>query len=101
MIKRLLISLALIAGIIGFGFSPASAQIYVRIGPPPPRHERMGRPPGPGYVWRGGYWRWWGGRYVWVNGGWIIGVGGCRNWIPGHWVQGYRGWYWVNGRWGC
>src|SRR6185437_16541313 len=45
----------------------ASAEIYVRIGPPPPRTEVV---PvlRPGYVWVPGYWNWNGRRYVWVRG---------------------------------
>jgi hypothetical protein len=37
---------------------PASAQIGVYIGTPPPplRYEQRGPIPGPGYVWIEGYW---------------------------------------------
>ena len=51
---------------------PASAQISVYIGHPPPRarYERRGPVPGPGYTWVGGYWSPRGGRYEWVPGRW-------------------------------
>ena len=94
--KRLLMALALVAGIAGMGFAPASAQISVRIGPPAPRHERMTRRPGPGYTWRAGYWNWYGGRWVWVSGAWITGRPGCV-WVPAHWARGY----WRAGHWRC
>jgi hypothetical protein len=53
---------------------PASAQISVYIGHPPPRarYERRVPVPGPGYAWVGGYWSPQGGRYEWVPGLGII-----------------------------
>lgn len=94
--KRLFLTLALIAGVAGFVFSPASAQIYVRVGPPAPRYERMGPRPGPGYTWRAGYWNWSGGRWIWIGGAWVGGHGGgC--WVPAHWGGGY----FHPGHWRC
>ena len=51
---------------------PASAQISVYIGHPPPRarYERRGPLPGPGYTWINGYWSPQGGQYEWVPGRW-------------------------------
>jgi hypothetical protein len=94
--KRLCLSLALIAGIAGFMFSsPTSAQIMVRIGPPAPRYERV-PPARRGYAWRAGYWNWQGGRYVWVGGMWVSGHrGNC--WVPAHWARGY----FSPGHWRC
>lgn len=95
--KRLLLTLALIAGAAGmFGISAASAQIYVRVGPPPPRREYIPPRPGPRYTWRAGYWDWQGGRWVWVGGVWITGRAGCI-WIPAHWRNGY----FRPGHWRC
>lgn len=98
--KRLFLTLALIAGIAGFAAAPSSAQIYVRVGPPAPRHEYMPPRPHPGYVWVGGHWGWSGGRYVWIGGYWQAGRRGCT-WVPGHWTRNWRGNYWVNGHWAC
>ncbi len=99
--KRLLLALALIAGIAGFGSSvPASAQIYVRVGPPAPRREYIPPRPRRGDVWVGGHWGWHGGRYAWVGGYWQPGRRGC-GWMPGHWAHTWRGNYWVNGHWRC
>jgi hypothetical protein len=73
-----------------------SAQIYVRVGPPPPRYEAPPPRPYRGAAWDPGHWRWAGGRYVWVGGHYVRGRG---HWAAGHWAQGPRGWYWVPGRW--
>jgi len=78
---------------------PAAAQVYVRIGPPPPVVERPGPVPRPGYVWIGGYHRWDGRRYVWVPGHYVAPPRHYHRWIPGHWAQGPRGYYWVEGHW--
>ena len=51
---------------------PASAQIGVYIGTPPPplRYEQRGPIPGPGYVWIEGYWAPDGHHYRWAAGHW-------------------------------
>jgi hypothetical protein len=95
-LKKLFLTLALIAGIAGFASSPASAQIYVRVGPPAPRYERQPSRPGPGYSWRAGYWGWQGGRWTWITGVWLGGHNGCT-WVPAHWSHGY----WRDGHWRC
>lgn len=93
--KRLLVLLALIAGSAGLFAAPASAQIYVRVGPPAPRYERV-PPARPGWYWRAGYWDWAGGRWVWVRGRWLASRSGCV-WIPAHWRNGY----FREGHWRC
>lgn len=97
--KRIFLTLALIAGIGGFGLSTASAQvgIYVHLGPPAPRYESVPPRPGPGYAWRPGYWGWAGGRWVWNGGIWVSGHGpSC--WVRPHYTP--RG-YWIPGHWRC
>jgi hypothetical protein len=37
---------------------------------PPPLREIPGAPPGPGYVWVGGHWRWMRSQHVWMSGHW-------------------------------
>ncbi|MGH7736747.1 MAG: YXWGXW repeat-containing protein [Candidatus Tyrphobacter sp.] len=95
--KRILFGLALIAGMAGFGFTPASAQVFVhvRLGPPAPRYERVPRPRR-GYIWRAGHYAWSGGRWVWIGGVWIGNRRGCV-WVPAHWARGY----WRDGHWRC
>ena len=77
----------------------ASTQIYVRIGPP--AHVVDVRPVRPGrhYVWRDGYHRWNGHRYVWTHGYWTVPPRAHAHWVPAHWVHNYHGWYLVRGHW--
>lgn len=75
----------------------ASAQVYVRIGPPAPRYERVPPPPYRDSAWDRGHYRWDGGRYVWMPGRYVRGQG---HWVGGHWSHGPRGHYWVEGHWG-
>lgn len=78
---------------------PPGTVVVIDRGPPPPRWERMAPPPGPGYVWVGGYWVWRAGDFVWISGLWMPHPPGHRYWMPGHWVHTRRGWYFVEGRW--
>jgi len=102
-VKRLFLALAFISGLsglTGLGLAPASAQIYVRVGPPPaPRREYEPPRPHPGYVWIGGHWAW-RGRWVWTGGYWSGRRRGC-GWVPGHWVRTWRGYSWRDGFWRC
>lgn len=77
--------------------APAFAQVYVHVGPPPPRREVI-PPPRPGYEWHGGYHRWDGHRYVWVPGEYVV-VHPGHHWVPGHWDYSPRGHFWVEGHW--
>jgi WXXGXW repeat (2 copies) len=77
---------------------PATAQVYVRVGPPAARVEVVPPRPGPGYVWRPGYWAW-RHRWVWVGGRYLRGPHPHAAWVPGHWAHRPRGWVWINGHW--
>ena len=79
----------------------AAAQVYVRVGPPPPRHEVMPPPPHehPGWVWHEGYHRWDGHAYAWVPGTYVAPPYEHARWIPGHWDNTPRGYMWVDGHW--
>ncbi|MGA8029572.1 MAG: hypothetical protein WB992_20715 [Bryobacteraceae bacterium] len=93
MIPTALLGLALAVG-------SANAQIYVRIGPPPPRREVVVARPGPGYIWVAGYHRWDGNAYVWVPGQWTLPPQPYyHRWVPGHWRRRSQGWFWVEGHW--
>jgi hypothetical protein len=78
--------------------APAEADVYVRIGPPAPRFERIPPPPhGPHrWVWVPGYWRWDGYRYFWFGGRYVRHGG---YWRSGYWVHRPRGWIWIDGGW--
>ena len=79
----------------------AVAQVYVRVGPPPPRHEVMPPPPHehPGWVWHEGYHRWDGHAYAWVPGTYVAPPYEHARWVPGHWDNTPRGYMWVDGHW--
>jgi WXXGXW repeat (2 copies) len=79
--------------------SPASAgQFYVHIGPPAPVVEV--RPAlRHGYVWRDGYYRWNGHRYIWTRGRYVRPPYPHAAWNDGRWERSQRGYYWVPGHW--
>ncbi len=93
------VAMVAVAAVLGSA-APALAQVLVPSAPPPPRREVVPRPPGPGMVWQGGFWRWNGVRYVWVPGHFARAPRPGVRWIPGHWVRRPRGWVWVAGHWG-
>ena len=88
-----------LAGAEGCLPHPPGSVIVVARRPPPPHREGMGPPPGPGYVWIGGYWTWRANTFVWVVGQWVPIPPGHRYWVAGHWVHARRGWYFVEGYW--
>jgi hypothetical protein len=77
----------------------ANAQVYVQIGPPRPPVERRIAPPGRGYVWTPGYYRWEGRGHVWVPGAWVLPPRPHAHWVPGHWQHRRGGWFFVEGHW--
>ncbi|MGC1380355.1 MAG: hypothetical protein WA814_04955 [Candidatus Baltobacteraceae bacterium] len=101
-IRSFLLACALGATTAGAAL-PAAAQVYggayVQFGPPAPIAETVPAPPGSGYYWTPGYWRWNGRRYVWVGGRYAYPPYGGAVWHPGHWVSGPYGWYWREGHW--
>ena len=92
-----IISTALLAAAITA--AAANAQVYVRIGPPPPRREIVVRRPGPRHIWVAGFYEWDGRAYSWVPGRWAIPPRHYHAWVPGHWRQTRRGYIWVDGHW--
>jgi hypothetical protein len=79
----------------------AQAQVVVRIGPPPPpRREVIIARPGPGYVWRAGYYRFDGRAYAWEPGVWVLPPRPeYHHWVPGHWRRTPEGHIWIEGHW--
>jgi len=75
----------------------ALAQIYVRVGPPPPRHEVVPIVQ-PGWAWIPGYWDWNGRHYVWVQGHRMHARHG-RHWIPDRWNEDHGRWRREHGHW--
>src|SRR5579875_303012 len=93
------VAIAAVAAVLGAAV-PAVAQYYAPSPPPPLRREIVPAPPGAGWVWRAGFWRWNGYRWVWVPGHYVRVPRPGLHWIPGHWVRRPRGWFWVAGHWG-
>ena len=77
----------------------ATAQVYVKVAPPPVRKEVISVRPGPRYVWVRGFYRWDGRRYVWVPGRWIVPPRSNVVWVDGRWVHHQGGWVWIDGHW--
>ncbi len=95
--KKLWLGMVLLGGL---SWESAHAQVYVRIGPPPPpRREMVPVQPGPRYVWVQGYHRWDGRAYVWTPGSWVLPPPRYGRWVPGHWRNTRRGYVWVEGHW--
>src|SRR5437899_653525 len=59
-----------------------SARVTVRVAPPAVLVESPVPPPGPGYVWTPGYYRWDGRAYVWVPGMWVVAPWPEARWEP-------------------
>ncbi|WP_123688834.1 YXWGXW repeat-containing protein [Allostella humosa] len=76
-------------------------QDDARRGPPPPRRERMGRPPGPRdqYVWRKGYYVRDGGQYAWRPGEFVQKPRPRAVWVGDRWVRRGGEWTYIEGRW--
>ncbi|MCC7276165.1 MAG: YXWGXW repeat-containing protein [Alphaproteobacteria bacterium] len=77
-------------------------DVIIRRGPPPPRHERMGRrPDGPRghWTWRRGHYNWDGARYVWVPGSYVERPRPRAVWVADRWVRRGGNWVFIEGHW--
>lgn len=91
---------AVLCGALFLGGVTGVAQVVVRVAPPPPASVAViGRAPGPGYVWIGGYQRWDGRAYVWVPGRWVLPPRPGVVWISPRWVHTGGGWVFHKGYW--
>lgn len=81
---------------------PASAQISIFIGTPPPPVEYEAQPPMPaqGYVWVQGYWQPVGHHYRWVHGYWQQPPYAGAYWIAPRYDHDDDGWRYREGYWG-
>src|SRR5262252_533209 len=100
-IHRTLLATAALAAMLAIDAS----ALVVRTPPPRPRSTAViGRPPGRGFVWTPGYYRWGSrrrgrGSYVWVPGRWRRPPRRGAVWAPPVWRPGPGGWTFVGGRW--
>jgi hypothetical protein len=76
-----------------------AAEVFVRVGPPPPRREIVVRRPSPRHVWIPGYYRWNGRHYTWVRGYWTLPPRPRAAWVPGYWTPRRGGNVWIAGYW--
>ncbi|HXI87177.1 MAG TPA: hypothetical protein VNH64_06935 [Parvularculaceae bacterium] len=80
-------------------YGPTAGAVYVHSAPPPAPHYVVPPRPVIGAIWIGGYWRWSGARYDWVDGYWDRSPPPRKRWQPGRWSHAQPGWYWTPGRW--
>jgi hypothetical protein len=72
--------------------------VVVTQAPPPLRVEVMSAPPGAGYFWIAGHWRWEHNGFVWTGGRWERHRDG-RVWVPEHWLHVGAEWHFAGGHW--
>ena len=78
------------------------AEVFVPIGPPPPRVEVVPVLPADRVEierWQPGRWNWNGREHVWVEGHYVHRPQPRAEWIPGRWEQRPRGWVYIDGHW--
>ncbi|WP_394781078.1 YXWGXW repeat-containing protein [Undibacterium sp.] len=97
MIKKILLA-AMLTASIGAVTAPASAEIIVRVAPPPPRTEVVPAPRR-GYLWVPGHWDWRGNQHVWARGTWIRERRGYVYQEP-RWTEHEGRWHYQQGAWG-
>jgi WXXGXW repeat (2 copies) len=97
-IQRFLMTAVAMVAMGALNGCAASAGYYARVPLPPPPPGAVyarGYAPGPGYVYRDGYYNWSGRSYVWIGGGWVLPPRPRAVWIaPGWHGRRWRGGYW-------
>ncbi|GGC71548.1 YXWGXW repeat-containing protein [Undibacterium terreum] len=96
MFKKLLFA-AMLASSLGAVTAPASADIVVRVAPPPLRGEPVPEPRR-GFIWVPGHWDWRGNHHVWAQGTWIRERPGYMYYEP-RWTERDGRWHYEQGRW--
>jgi hypothetical protein len=107
-VRKNLLKPAILSVLISLAGVPAAAQVNVnlpgldiRVGhraPPPLRHERRGRAPGPGYVWVPGSWDWQANDWAWVPGRWDQPREHAR-WMKARYQREGEAWRYEPGHW--
>jgi len=80
-----------------------AAQIFIHIGPPPPRREVIVVRPGPRYGWARGYdddyYEGYRGRRCDRDGYWERQRRPRAVWVPGYWAPRRHSRIWISGYW--
>ncbi len=84
------------APVLGACAVQARGAVVVDSPPPPPRRVHV--EPRPGLHWVDGMWASRGGRWVWLEGGWIRDRPGHVH-VQGRWTRRGGRWHWVEPRW--
>jgi hypothetical protein len=80
--------------------SMAEAQgIRITVAPPAMRVEVRPAAPSVRHVWVPGFWRWGGGRHVWVAGRYAVPPATGRVWVDARWANEGGQWVYYEGRW--
>ena len=108
MLKRLLTP-ALLGAALTLSSAPALAQVHVELpgfeihvgqrAPPPLRHERRMRSPGPGYLWIAGAWDWRGNDWAWMPGRWDRPADRGTSWVRARYRREGAAWRYEPGHW--
>jgi hypothetical protein len=93
------LGLVLLTGLLSVPAAQAGARVFVRVTPPPIVLETRPPAPYPTYVWRPGYHRWIGRRFVWAPGTWARPPYRGAIWVSGRWDHEHRGYFWRSGHW--
>ena len=59
------------------------------------------KPPDPGgdAIWRGGFYQFRNGRYLWIRGAWVNPPRSGLTWVPGFYQKTPQGGMFINGHW--
>ena len=96
---RLAAGLALALPLAACLVPPPPDAVFVRVAPPAAIVETRTASPGADFYWIDGYYRWDGGRHVWVGGHYERRPNRTAVWAPGAWHHHSKGWYWTDGHW--
>ena len=92
-----LISVVILATAVS---SWAGVFVSVAVGPPALPVYVQPVAPGPGYIWKPGYWAWGPDGYYWVPGTWVLPPEVGFLWTPGYWGFSAGLYNWHPGFWG-
>jgi hypothetical protein len=96
LLSAVLLSAAALAGCGGYGYYRSG---YVPPPPPAPYGGVLGYAPGPGYVWTDGFYDLRGGRWFWVQGGWVRPPRPHAVYMRPYWAPYRRGYRFHRGYW--